>query len=519
MRKPRLAIIGSGISGLTAAYFLQRDYEITLFERDQRIGGHTNTRLVDMRRYRDRRPEDGEGPAGDTLPVDTGFIVYNDRTYPNFIRMLRLLGVDSQPTEMSFSVSCERTGIEYSGCNLNTYFAQRRNVFRPSFYRFLWDFQRFRRQAMEALESPEEQLSVGEFFQRHRYSNAFYRRYFLPMGAAIWSCPPGVFSGFPFRFIAQFYHHHGLLTLGNRPQWRVIRGGSRSYHPPLCRGFEDRIETGIEIQAVRKVGSEGSAGGGAESESTLGNAASQLDGRSTGERWMVMGRRLADDGSPRDVMRRYFDHVILACHSNQALAILDPPPGSLARQLLQAFPYQGNLATLHTDSRVLPKNRRAWAAWNYHLPADVDDGQRRDGSGSRGGSEGAGAAATVTYYMNRLQGFDAQQTAGQVFCVTLNDDRRIDPSQVIEQFHYTHPVFSVGRLEAQSSHGDWIDRDGLSLCGAYWGNGFHEDGVHSALEVCQRLLGRDPWTVVSTPAGSNTAASTREDIDSVSVCS
>jgi predicted NAD/FAD-binding protein len=519
--KPRLAIIGSGISGLAAGFFLQHDFDLTLFETEGRIGGHTNTRMIDVSRLRAGVPAaqalvgtaargphreggtSGSGTSGsataaagaaELLGVDTGFIVFNDRTYPNFIRLLDLLGVSAQATEMSFSVRCDASGIEYCGTNLNTYFAQRRNCLRPSFYRFLYDFRRFAKQALRVLDSQEESQTVAEFFRAHRYSDAFYRRYFLPMGSAIWSCPSGVFQQFPIRFICQFYHHHGLLTIKHRPQWRVIVGGSHHYLSPLTAGFESRVVTGAEVAAVVR-----------NPDSREGVAS----------RWRVAGRHRLADGSTRP-WEGFFEHVVFACHADQALQILGPVAAGRMAETLSAFPYQRNLATLHTDRSVLPQNRRAWAAWNYHLPRF---GGRQPLSRPATDERDQQDVATVTYNMNRLQRFGSEQTGGRVFCVTLNDDARIDPNQIIEQIPYAHPVFSTRRLAAQANHDRLIDAEGLSFCGAYWGNGFHEDGLNSALAVSRKLLGTDPWKVASTLVGSSTDGSPRSLIGSETDCS
>jgi predicted NAD/FAD-binding protein len=378
---------------------------------------------------------------------------------------------------MSFSVRCDRSGIEYSGSTLNSYFAQRRNLLRPSFYQFLLDFRRFAKQASSYLETDDESQTVGEFFRQHRYGDAFYRRYFLPMGSAIWSCPQGVFEAFPIRFICQFYHHHGLLTIRNRPQWRVVCGGSSQYIGPLTRGYADQILIGASVETVRQL------------PPTSGEDS---------KRWEVRGR-IKRDGTEND-FSRHFDHVVFACHADQALKILQPKSDSLLAATLGAFPYQANLATLHTDIGVLPRNRRAWAAWNYHLPTSIPTAEREAGIGDQ---------ATVTYNMNRLQGYSDEQTRGQTFCVTLNGDTGIDPDKIIERIPYAHPIFSVRRATAQQSHDQLIDADGLSFCGAYWGNGFHEDGLNSALKVSQKLLGIDPWKAVCTAVGSSTAGTNR----------
>lgn len=491
--RPRLAVIGSGISGCSAAFFLQQHFDLVLFESEPRIGGHTHTRWVDcqsLRRVMGPAGEQTTRPTGNCLPIDTGFIVFNDRTYPNLLRLFDLLGVRGQDTEMSFSVRCDASGIEYSGSTLDSYFAQRRNLLRPSFYRFLFDFRRFAKQAVEYLETEDETQTVGEFFRQHRYSEAFYRRYFLPMGSAIWSCPTGTFEKFPIRFICQFYHHHGLLTIRNRPQWRVVVGGSWQYLEPLTRPYADRIRTSAVIEHVRPTAGEvAGIDGGLVNDPTAG--AGQAG---AARRWRVLGRQTDAAGNVQPIDET-FDHVVFACHADQALRILEPPAGSLLRGLLSAFPYQSNQATLHTDDSVLPRRRRAWAAWNYRLPA------------TSASANGVGEQATVTYNMNRLQGFSDTQTLGQTFCVTLNEDAAIDPAKVIERLSYAHPIFSIGRLAAQQRHDDLIDHEGLSFCGAYWGNGFHEDGLQSALKVSQKLLGMDPWKVVCTSDGSSTVGS------------
>jgi predicted NAD/FAD-binding protein len=411
----RIAIIGSGISGLVAGYYLHRLHDITLFEADDRIGGHNNT--VECQ-------SDGE-----RLNVDTGFIVYNERTYPNFIRLLNELDVETQPTRMSFSVSCETTGLEYNGTGLNGLFAQRRNLVSSKFWRLLVDFRRFGKLARAQLNAEDSNETVGEFLSRNQFSRSFIRHYFLPMGAAIWSASFDAFSQFPIRFIAEFYHNHGLLDVVNRPQWRVITGGSKQYLGPLTNGWSERIRTSSPVVSVRR-----------------------------GQR--VVSVTVANE-QPAE-----FDHVIFACHSDQALRILEDDARPLEHEVLSAFPYQSNIATLHTDKSVLPDNHRAWAGWNYFCPRSTPD------------------RPTVTYNMNMLQSLKTRQT----FCVTLNDDIRIDPEKIIRTFEYTHPTFSVGRREMQNRHHELIDQNRTSFCGAYWRNGFHEDGVVSALRVVNQLV-------------------------------
>ncbi len=412
----KIAILGAGISGLTAAYYLSPQHDVTVFEAGARVGGHTNTIDVEL---------DGERQA-----VDTGFIVFNDRTYPNFCRLMDELQVASQPTTMSFSVRCDRTGLEYRGADLNGFFAQRRNLFRPSFYRFLADLVRFNRRGIEVLEAQEqnrldEEMSVAEFFRREKFSPQFIEQYFLPMGSAVWSCPRGTFEQFPIRFILEFYRHHGLLSLRDRPQWRVICGGSQQYVGPLTRRFANRIQTNATVQSVQR------DKGGVEIRT--------------------------NDSAAR------FDHVVFACHSDQALKILGSGATAVERELLGAFPYEENVAVLHTDHKVLPKTKRAWACWNYHLPADAQE------------------KATVTYNMNLLQGLRSKNT----FCVTLNGEREIDPTKILRRLVYHHPIFTTQRSIAQRRHAELLGANRSSFCGAYWGNGFHEDGVASALRVVE----------------------------------
>ncbi len=511
MPRKRVAIVGTGISGLTAAFFLQHHFDLTILEQNQYVGGHTNTVTVE---------NDHGGSSGQSIAVDTGFIVYNDRTYPNFIKLLEHLQVPGQASEMSFSVRCDKSGIEYCGSSLNGLFAQRRNLLRPSFYRFLLDFRKFGKQALQEMERDVENVTVGDFFRTHSYGQAFYQRYFLPMGAAIWSCPQGIFEQFPIRFIAQFYHHHGLLGVKNRPEWRVVKGGSRQYVDRMLLQFGHLVQTGVCVHSVERLsdshGGNGSQGNGSQGNGSQGNGSqgngSQVEVKGLRMRPALASKGEAENSEESNTFVDRFDHVVLACHADQALKITEKTADKTEAEILAKFPYQANLATLHTDISVLPQRKRAWAAWNYRIPESNSVGQSngagRSNSAGQMGKDQARAdsqdAATVTYNMNILQRLPQDQTAGKTYCVTLNDDQAIDPSKIIRQFNYAHPVFSLGRAEAQGSHDRLIDRSGLSYCGAYWGNGFHEDGVKSALKVCQKLLGVDPWKAVSTRAGSNT---------------
>ncbi|MFK7767097.1 MAG: NAD(P)/FAD-dependent oxidoreductase [Mariniblastus sp.] len=415
----RIAIIGGGISGLVAGYHLHRTHDVTLFEANDYIGGHTNTVEAES--------------GGQTFLVDTGFIVFNDRTYPNFIKLLDELGVASQETRMSFSVSCARTGLEYRGADPGGLFAQRKNLVSPRFLRLLWDLVRFNRLGQKLLESDAPDETVDEFFARHRFSDQFIHQYFLPMGAAIWSAPFEKFRKFPIKFIAEFYKNHGLLGVTDRPQWRVITGGSKQYVPPLIEAWKSNIKLNSPVCSIER-----------ENE----NVQIRLKNNSEG------------NGQVHE-----FDHVIFACHSDQALAILGNGASPNEREILSAFPYEPNLAILHKQESVLPKNRRAWACWNYYNPVSESK------------------SATVTYNMNMLQSLNAPD----VFCVTLNDEERIRPENIIKSFNYSHPTFNIHRSEMQQRQSEMIDSNLTSFCGAYWGNGFHEDGVKSALAVVESL--------------------------------
>ena len=413
----KIAIIGAGVSGLTTAYRFQPKHEITLFEANDYLGGHANTVEVDWQ--------------GERQVIDTGFIVFNDWTYPKFIELLDELQIPSHETSMSFSVRCDAANLEYNGSSLNGLFAQRRNLLRPSFYRMIRDILRFNRDAPElVLKSPAfDETPVGEFLSRHHYSREFAEHYLLPMGAAIWSCPLGTFAQFPIRFIIEFFQNHGLLSVRHRPTWRTIKGGSREYVAKMAKRFSDRVRLSTPIRKVQRSASE-----------------------------VIV--------TPAHGPPEHFDHVIFACHSDQALRMLDDPTAT-EQAVLAEFPYERNIAVLHTDEAVLPQRRRAWASWNYRLTGHSSQ-----------------PAATVTYQMNMLQHLQSQQT----YNVTLNSEADIDPAKVLRRFEYHHPIFTVRRAAAQARHPELINVNRSSFCGAYWGNGFHEDGVVSALRVCDALF-------------------------------
>ena len=412
----KIAIIGTGIAGNFAAWRLAREHDITVYEARDRIGGHTNTIEV----------EDGER----RLAIDTGFIVYNDVTYPNFIALLDELGVASQPSDMSFSVTGGRRGLEYNGSSLNKLFAQRSNLLRPSFYRMLADILRFNREAPLLLERPAAPQTLEEYLERNGYSAHFVEHYILPMGSAIWSATAERMRAMPAAFFVRFFQNHGLLSINDRPQWRVIRGGSARYVEKLVAGHRDRIRTGAAVREIHR---------------------------------RADGVEIRADGCAPE---RY-DRVFLACHSDEALKMLtDPSP--VEREVLGAIPYQRNEAVLHTDTSLMPRRRRAWAAWNYNIPRDADR---------------LGGRVTLTYNMNILQGL----VAGRDYCVTLNNTAAIDPERIIRVIGYEHPVFTERAVAAQARQREINGVDRTYYCGAYWRYGFHEDGVVSAIDALRHF--------------------------------
>lgn len=417
----KIAIIGTGIAGNVAAYHLAREHEITVFEAADRIGGHTHTLDVNH--------------AGRQYAIDTGFIVFNEKTYPNFIRLLDELGVAWQDSDMSFSVQDERSGLEYNGSTLNSLFAQRRNILSPKFHRMIRDILRFNRKAPELLAETAPDISLDDYLDVGRYSRQFIDQFIIPMGAAIWSAQPEQMGRMPARFFVRFFHNHGMLSVNDRPVWRVISGGSKQYVERLVAGHRDRIRLNTPVESVRRM-----------------PGYVEIKAR---------GLEVA-----------HFDHVFFACHSDQALSLLaDPAP--LEREVLGAIRYQVNDAVLHTDASLMPKRKLAWAAWNYHKLKQQQD------------------RVALTYNMNILQGINAPEQ----FCVTLNNTRAIRPERIIHWQQYSHPVFTPQAVEAQKKHkqinGLGLNGRGRSwFCGAYWRYGFHEDGVVSALDALSHFKER-----------------------------
>ena len=405
----KIAIVGTGISGLTVAHLLHKRHDITMFEAAPYVGGHTHTVRVDT--------------PYETHHVDTGFIVFNDRNYPNFERLLQRLRVGWQASEMSFSVSDGAGSFEYASGSPNGLFANRRHLAAPAFHRMVADLHRFHRAARRLLEGDDQHLSLREWLEQQRFSRAFVERLIVPQASAVWSADPRALWSFPARFLAEFFNNHGMLGLRDRPGWRTIRGGSTRYVEALTASFFDRIRLRTPVAAIQRA-----------DDSVLVT----LQGGGTAS----------------------FDQVVLATHSDQALALLTDP-SAREREILGAVPYQTNEAVLHTDKRLLPRRRRAWASWNYHLLEEPP------------------GRATVTYHINRLQSLSAERE----FCVTLNQTARIDSAQVLKRIEYAHPVYTPDALRSQSRVAEISGARRTHYCGAYWGWGFHEDGVNSGLRV------------------------------------
>jgi predicted NAD/FAD-binding protein len=407
--KQRIAIIGSGVAGLVAARLLHPKHHITVFEARERIGGHVCTVDVDA-------------PNGGRQAIDVGFIVYNEHNYPLFTRLLRQLDVRTQPSNMSFGVRCDRSGLEYGSENLRTLFAQPANALRPSFHSMLRGILRFNREAGIAVRNGAAQLSLGEYLVKAEFSRSVTEHYLMPMGSALWSIPRGEVLEMPAEFFVRFFENHGMLTVNDQPEWRVITGGSARYVDALVTPFRSRIRTSTPVRRVERR-----------------HAHVVVDGEN-------------------------FDHVVFACHSDQALRMLsDASPRE--REVLSGLRFQPNEVVLHTDTSVLPRSKRAWASWNYHVQAEGDE------------------AATVTYNMNRLQTLEAKAT----YCVTLNATDTIEPETILHRTTFSHPVFDRDAIVAQERHDEISGVDRTHFCGAYWGFGFHEDGVRSAVKVARRF--------------------------------
>ena len=407
----RIAIIGAGISGLVSAHLLFPEHDIVVYEAKDYIGGHTHTIDIDA--------------EGKTYSVDTGFIVFNEKTYPNFIKLLKQLGVSWQPSEMSFSVHCDKTGLEYSPTSLNSLFAQRRNLLRPTFLRMLFEIFRFRRASEKLIRSQNDDITLREYLHNNGYSRSFREHFIIPMGSAIWSADPDQFENFPARYFSAFFQNHGFLQLRDKPQWRVIQGGSRQYVEKIIVPFKERIRVNTPVQSISRFQSH-------------------------------VEVKDASGGVER------FDHCIIAAHSDQALAMLSDATAA-EKAILDEIPYQKNRTVLHRDVSLLPRHRSCWASWNSHIPDSSHQG------------------ATLTYNMNILQSLQAADP----FCVTLNPTQLIHPDLILKDLIYHHPVYTPQSLAARKRFHEINGKNRTHFCGAYWGYGFHEDGVKSALSVCK----------------------------------
>ncbi len=409
----KIAIIGAGIAGNTIAWHLYKNHKITVYEANEHVGGHTQTHEVEA--------------FGQKYHIDTGFIVYNNWTYPNFIRMLDELGIETQSSHMSFSVRNEASGLEYNGTSLNSLFAQRSNLFRPKFLWMIKEILRFNKEAPRVLNSTNDDMLFGEYLKKHRYSQSFVNEYIIPMGSAIWSAEPNQLFEFPAKFFIRFFHNHGMLSVTDRPEWRVIKGGSKEYVNKLTEGFKDRILVNTPVEKVTR------------KPKTV----------------LVKAKREKEEE---------FDWVFFACHSDQVLEILSDASND-EKEILGSIPYQTNRIVLHTDISLMPKRKLAWAAWNYHLTSRPLN------------------QAAVTYNMNILQSLFSPEP----FLVTLNHTDGINPNKIIKTLNYSHPVFNVKGIDAQSKHAKISGLNRTSYAGAYWRNGFHEDGVVSALTAIQQF--------------------------------
>ena len=409
----RIAIIGSGISGLTAAYLLNHDHEITLYEANDHIGGHTHTHDIEI--------------EGKIWAVDSGFIVYNERTYPNFIRILDELGVERKPTRMGFSVKSVSNDLEYAGHSLDGLFSQRRNLIRPSFWRMIKSILRFKKESEEQLNELPLDMTIGSFLEKNHYPSEFIEHFIIPMGAAIWSTMPNMMTEIPAVFFIRFFQNHGILAIKDKPTWWVINGGSKNYVKKMTAGFIDRIMVSTPVKRVKR------------------NDSIEIIA-----------------GSPQHMTR--FDAVVFACHSDQALALL-ADPSYAENEILRAITYQKNDVLLHTDHSVLPTRRKAWSSWNYQLDSDPE------------------RPVALTYNMNILQGLESSVT----FCVTLNDPEAVSPDRIIKEITYHHPLITVESISAQKRKNEISGVNNTYYCGAYWHNGFHEDGVVSAMDACELL--------------------------------
>lgn len=421
MTRERIAIVGTGISGLACAHFLSRVHDVTLFEKDDRVGGHSHTVMVD------------EGQA--KIPVDTGFMVYNEVTYPLLTRLFRELGVTTKSTSMSFSVKHAADGLEFNGGSLNLLFGQRKNLFSPRYWRMLVQINRFNRETVEELANPVfGEMPLREYVRARNYGDDFLNWYLSPMAAAVWSSPPERIEEFPARTLMRFWHNHGFLGLDTQHPWRTVSGGSRSYVEKLIQPFERNIHRGMPVK------------------------------------WVTGTTLVFEDGTASA-----FDRVVIAAHGDQGLRMLADPSG-LEVDLLCRFHYQENEAVLHTDPQFMPRTRRCWASWNYRIDRGADGTNRY----------------STHYWMNELQGVSEKNQ----YFVSINPPSSPAPESIKRTLRYEHPLFDLAAVDAQGRLPELHkagQESGRYFCGAWQRNGFHEDGLWSAVNVCTEILGRDPW--------------------------
>ena len=407
----KIAIVGSGISGNTIAHLLHKKHNITLFEKNNRIGGHSHTHNIEIN--------------GSPISVDTGFIVFNKKTYPLFSSLLRELDVAYEDSKMSFSVFSKKTGLEYNGTTLNTLFSQRRNIFNPKFIKMIFEILRFNKESLGLLNTSKE-LSLGDYLAKNTYSDYFLKNYILPMGSAIWSSNLETMIKFPAKFFVTFLHNHGMLSINNRPQWLTISNGSKSYVQKLCHPFIDKIRLNSNIKFIERKSNK-----------------------------VIVHSKYGSEN---------FDYIFMACHSNEALAILKDASNN-EKEILGAIPYTNNEVYLHTDSSIMPKYKLSWAAWNYNIDSKESE------------------PITLTYNMNILQNIKIETPV----LVTLNPKGCIDPKKIIKKLNYAHPTFSIDSINAQKKHPIISGINRTFFAGAYWGNGFHEDGVKSAYDSVKQF--------------------------------
>ena len=426
-----IAVVGSGVSGLASAYYLGKKHRVTLFESNSYPGGHVDTHDITV--------------AKKFWRIDSGFIVFNEQNYPNFCRLLNELGVASQRTTMSFSVSDPVSGLEYNATNLDKLFCQRKNLLSPKFHRMLADLVRFYRHAPGLLADESNTQTLGDYLRENRYSQVFIEQHLIPMACALWSGPSASIEQFPARYFVQFMHNHNMLSLSKRPLWRVVKDGSSSYVDALLKKFTGDLKLNAKVEKISR--------------------------HSDGVRLQVNGQQ------------QQFDQVVLACHSDQALALLEDA-SEAEQKILGGIAYQKNQMLLHSDTSVLPRHLKAWACWNVRLGADLS------------------RQCTVSYHMNQLQGLGSSgletDSSTPDFIVSLNCEQLVDPKLVHAERHYSHPVYNASTLQAQ---GRWQEISGQShtyYCGAYWGWGFHEDGVRSALRVVEQIEAPEAKSGVSS---------------------